>query len=337
MIRQKTILKSIACFLFLFFSGVVFSGGQSLPATGHTIHILSLCFKQGSQPVEAICQIIDREAAKGLDLVCLPEEWPGSRPESIDGPTMDSITKLAKKHHMYIVCPMFVKRGEFNYNTSFLIDRDGKIAGFYDKAFPYWSELNGAYPTRPSQNDASVFDTDFGKVGLAICFDAKFPEVFQRLQDNGAELVVWSSAYSGFTELQAYATLHHYYIVTSTWTGDCLAYDITGHNILDQNDHKDITVAHIDLDMDRQIFHYNFNQDRQKKLLKEHGDDVFVDCDMPREEWFVLKAKRPGVSVHKLGKQYDLEPLLDYFHRSRQHLNELRGFDFAQKYVGYPK
>lgn len=337
MARQKLILKSIACFLFVFSSGIVFSIGQSVAATGHPVHILSLCFKQGSQPVEAICQLIDREASNGLDLVCLPEEWPGSRPEPMDGPTLHSMETLAKKHHMYIVCPMFIKRGEYNYNTSFLIDREGKIAGFYDKVFPYWSELQGSYPTRPSQHDAAVFDTDFGKVGLAICFDAKFPEVFQRLQDNGADLVVWPSAYSGYTELQAYATLHHYYIVTSTWTGDCLAYDLTGHNILDQNDHTNITVAHINLDMDREIFHYNFNQDKLKKLLAEHGDDVFVDCNMPREEWFVLTAKRPGVSVHELARQYGLEPLLDYFRRSRQHLDELRGFDFYQKYGGYPE
>jgi hypothetical protein len=40
--------------------------------------------------------------------------------------------------------------------------------------------------------------------------------LFQRLRDNGAELVLWASAYSGFTELQAFALLHHYPIVTST-------------------------------------------------------------------------------------------------------------------------
>ncbi len=336
MTRQKIVLRSIVCTLFICSIGVAGSGNQPSPNIGHPVRILSLCFRQRTQSVETICQLIDREAAKGIDLVCLPEAWTGLGPESIEGPTVTSMAALARKHHTYIVCPMIIKRDAFNYNTAVLIDREGTIAGAYDKVFPYWSELEGAHPVRPSQNDAPVFDTDFGKLGMAICFDAKFPEVFQRLRDQGADLVVWASAYSGFTELQAYATLHHYYIVTSTWTGDCLVYDVTGHNILDRRDRKDITAAYIELDMDRQIFHYNFNQDRLKKLLEEHGDDISLDCDLPREEWFVLKAKRAGVSARTLAGRYGLEPLLDYFDRSRKGLNDIRGFDFSEKYGGYP-
>jgi hypothetical protein len=52
--------------------------------------------------------------------------------------------------------------------------------------------------------------------------------------DRGAELVLWRSAYSGFTELQAFALLHHHYIVTSALTGDSVLYDITGASALDQ-------------------------------------------------------------------------------------------------------
>jgi predicted amidohydrolase len=328
---KKTVIKSVICLLFVFFSTGL------LPANNHAVRVLSLCFKQRSQPVETICRLIDREAVKGIDLVCLPEAWTGSNPDSMEGKTVDSMTNLAKKHGVYIVCPLIIKRGAYNYNTSILINREGKIAGVYDKIFPYWSELESIYPVQPAQKDAAVFETDFGKVGLSICYDAKFPEVFQRLRDKGADLIIWSSAYSGFTELQAYATLHHYYIVTSTWTGDCLVYDINGRNILDKNDHSDITSAYFELDMDRQIYHYNFNQDNLKQLLNNRGEEVVVDCDMPREEWFILKAKRPQILVRELADQYGLETLRDYIQRSRQHIDGLRGFDFSEKYGGYPR
>jgi predicted amidohydrolase len=307
-----------------------------LPANNHAVRILSICFQPGSQTVDSISRILNREGARGIDLVCLPEAWTGPKPELMEGKTVAAMTNLAKKHHTYIVCPLIIKGDQSNYNASVLINREGMVAGVYHKIFPYWSELEGAYPVQPAQNDAAVFDTDFGKVGLTICYDAKFPEVFQRLRDNGADLIVWSSAYSGFTELQAYATLHHYYIVTSTWTGDCLVYDINGKNILDISDQNDITAAYFELDMDRQIYHYNFNQDKLKQLLNDHGEEVIVDCDMPREEWFVLKAKRAQISVRELAKQYGLETLRDYIHRSRQHINGIRGFDFSQKYDGHP-
>ena len=320
MTSPKISLTCIACFLLIFSSGVAVSMAQSAsqPAAqsaprNHNVRVVSFCFQQGKQSLDAMGKLIDAEGAKGVDLVCLPEEWSGRDPEPMDGPTVTAMAKLAQQYHTYIVCPLQTKRGAFNYNTSVLIDRNGKVAGFYDKAFPYWSEFDGPNPAHPSQGDASVFDTDFGRVGMAICFDAKFPEVFQRLRHQGADLVVWSSAYSGYTELQSYATLYHYYIISSTWAGDCLAYDLTGHNLLDQNDHKGLTIAHINLDMDRQIYHYNFNQAKLKKLLADHGNDVAVDADLPREEWFVLKAKRPDVSARQLGQQYGLETLPDYF------------------------
>jgi hypothetical protein len=211
------------------------------------------------------------------------------------------------------------------------------VAGVYDKIFPYWSEFDGKNPVRPAQKDAVVVETDFGRLGLAICFDAKFPEVFQRLREKGADLVVWSSAYSGYTELQAFSLLHHYYIVTSTWTGDCVVYDITGRNLLDKNDQTGMTVVRFELDLDRQIYHYNFNYAKREKLLAEHKEEVRVENDMPREEWFVLKAVKPGISARDLANQYDIETLREYKDRSRRDINKCRGFDFYQKYGGYEK
>jgi predicted amidohydrolase len=328
--RKTVFIRCMICYL------LAFSGNGLLAVDNHAVRIMSICFKQDTQPVETLSRLIDRQAEKGTDLICLPEAWAGSQPDAITGKTVALISNLARKHHTYIVCPLIIRRGEFNYNTAILFDREGKIAGIYDKIFPYWTEFTGAHPVQPAQNDAVVIATDFGQVGFAICYDAKFPEVFQRLRDLRADLVVWSSAYSGFTELQAYATLHHYYIITSTWTGDCLVYDINGWNIFDVKDTSDISIANFELDMDRQIYHYNFNQDKLKRLLSEHGDDIIVDCDMPREEWFVLKAKNRQISARALAQQYGLEPLRDYIDRSRKYINDLRGFDFSQIYGGYP-
>ena len=79
-----------------------------------------------------------------------------------------------------------------------------------------------------SPGDAStVYEADFGRVGLATCYDANFPEVWSRLSEQGAELVLWPSAYSAGRSLQAHAINHHYYIVTSSCDPDCIVYDIT--------------------------------------------------------------------------------------------------------------
>jgi hypothetical protein len=178
--------------------------------------------------------------------------------------------------------------------------------------------------------EAPVYQADFGRVGMAICFDANFPEVWKRLADQGAELVIWPSAYSAGTTLQAHALVNHFYIVTSTLCGDCIVYDITGKEILyDKN--KDVNVSRITLDLDRGIYHQNFNIARRDKLLAEHGEDVMQEMWMDREQWFVLKARRPGVSARALARQYGLEELRDYVNRSRREIDKMRGWPFVDK------
>jgi predicted amidohydrolase len=305
------------------------------PGVGKPVRVVSLCFK--SATLDAIAGIVDGEGAKGADLVCLPEAWRGPDVvESVSGPTVTTFSRLAQKHRCYVVCPIYRQDGTHRLNSTVLIDRTGAVAAVYDKVYPYWNEFDLVPPARPGQEDVVVQDTDFGRVGLATCFDAKFPEVFQRLRDKGAELVVWSSAYSGFTELQAFALLHHYYVVTSTLTGDAVAYDITGALLRDERGKGDVTVSRFTLDMDRTIYHYNFNLENRARLLAEHAADVALDVDMPREEWFVLRAARPGVSARSLGREYGLEELRSYKDRSRTGIDALRGFSFSDRYGGYP-
>ncbi len=174
---------------------------------GKPVRIASLCFHSGSQSVENIAAVIDLQGEQGIDLVCLPEAWTGSKSESMQGKTIQTISALANKHRCYICCSLFVEQDNKKFNSAILFDRDGKVACVYDKIFPYWSEVKREYPVTPAQKDLVVYDTDFGRIGFLICYDAKFPEVWRRLRDEGAELAVWPSAYSGDTELKAYSLL----------------------------------------------------------------------------------------------------------------------------------
>ncbi|MHC4646138.1 MAG: hypothetical protein ACYTBJ_11590 [Planctomycetota bacterium] len=70
--------------------------------------------------------------------------------------------------------------------------------------------------------------------------------------------------------------------------------------------------------------------------LAEQGDKVGKEIDMPREEWFVLKATKPGVSAREPAKKYDIEELRDYKDRSRGYVDKKRGYKFTDKFGGYP-
>jgi hypothetical protein len=73
------------------------------------------------------------------------------------------------------------------------------------------------------------------------------------------------------------------------------------------------------------------------KLLKEHGDDVMQDKYIERDGWFVLKAKRPGVSARELARSYGLEELRDFIEHCREIIDERRGWRFAEKLLEKPQ
>jgi len=292
---------------------------------GRPVRVVSLSFS--GKPLEQIVQLVDREGSRGADLIALPETWRGQTPEKLDGPAVTAMSKLAEKHRTYIVCAIYRWEGKRRLNSAILIDRAGKVVCVYDKVYPYWSEFDLKPPCAVGRA-APVYQADFGRVGMAICFDANFPEVWKRLAEKGAELVIWPSAYSAGTTLQAHALVNHFYIVTSTLCRDCIVYDITGEEILYEKS-KDINVSRITLDLDRGIYHQNFNIAKRDKLLKERGQDVMQAKWMDREQWFVLQAKRPGVSARALARQYGLEELRDYVNRSRREIDKMRGRPFV--------
>lgn len=293
---------------------------------GRPVRIVSISFRDGSKSLEEIAAVVDREGARGCDLIILPESWSGHTPETLDGPAVTALGALARKHHSYLVCPIDRQEGERRLNSAILLERDGHVATVYDKVYPYWSEFD--YPTPTSVGcDAPVYAADFGRVGMAICFDVNFPEVWERLAEQGAELVVWPSAYSAGSSLQAHAINHHYYIVTATGTRHCLAYDITGEKLLSERD-DDLQISRLTLDLDRGIYHQNFNMEQRDRLLRERSEDLFEEKWLDDEQWFVLKAKRPGISARALAHAYGMEELRDYLRRSRREIDRMRGMPF---------
>jgi predicted amidohydrolase len=324
--KSKKLLLSVTLltgFLFLFMFKI-----NASEKTGRPVRVTSLCF-QGNDFSE-ILKIVDQEGARGTDIIVLPETWRGDQlVESLEGESITELSELARKHNTYIISPIERKEGKYRFNTAVLIGRDGKVNGYYDKVYPYWSEFDLNPPVDPGFKGVPVFETDFGKIGLAICFDANFPEVWQALKDKGAEVIFWSSAYSAGLQLQAYALLYHYYIVTSTYSRDCQVFDITGERILDEKN-DNITIARITLDLDRGIYHENFNMDKLNDLLKIHNQEVEKEKYMPREQWFVLKAVKPGVSARSLAREFKMEELTDYQNRSRIEIDEKRGFSFSK-------
>jgi len=143
------------------------------------------------------------------------------------------------------------------------------------------------------------------------------------MRAQGAELILYSSAYSAGKSLQAHAINYNYYIISSTLEVDCTVFDITAREIFHEKS-DDIGIFKNEIDLDRCIFHIDFSHDKLKALLNDHADDIELDCRMKREGWFTLRAKKPGISAREVAKKYNLEELSAYKMRSEKELDEMR-------------
>jgi len=254
----------------------------------------------------------------GVDIACLPEEFAGTKAEPVPGPTTDAVAKLAQQYHMYVICPLREQAGDKEYNTAVLLDREGKVAGYYRKVFVFWGE-----GVHCSTEGVKAFQTDFGRISILTCFDLNYPELWQRCDDLDADIVFWPSAYGGGSPLNAYAILYHYYLVP-VGAGNIM--DITGRPV--EPVEKPLAKQFIaTLDLDRSFAHYDFNRKKVEQMLQEHAGEIRVERQLNDEDlapWWLFQATQPGIRTRDLLKEHGIETLREYQHRSRRQINEAR-------------
>jgi predicted amidohydrolase len=104
--------------------------------------------------------------------------------ERLDGPLMARFCAFARQHRVHVVAGLLTRREESLYNSAVLFDCGGRIAGVFDKVHLPVGEVGvTAGSTYP------VFETDFGRIGMLVCWDMQFPEAARALALAGAELI----------------------------------------------------------------------------------------------------------------------------------------------------
>jgi N-carbamoylputrescine amidase len=178
--------------------------------------------------------MIEQAGKKGVQMLCLQEIFYGpyfcaeqddkwyDTAEPIPGPTTALMQKLAKKHKMVIVVPIYETPAVGTYyNTAAVIDADGKLLGIYRKnhiphcAPGFWEK----FYFKPGNLGYPVFETKYGKVGVYICYDRHFPDGARILGLHGAEIVFNPSAtvaglseYLWKLEQPAHAVANQYFV-----------------------------------------------------------------------------------------------------------------------------
>jgi deaminated glutathione amidase len=162
--------------------------------------------------IAAALDLIDRAAEVGARLVALPEVWPYLGPDDVNrnqadpipGPITELLAQRARRHGIYVHGGSIYETRPGDpgmYNTTVVIDPTGEIIARYSKIHMFDVVLDGVAEYRESAtvtpgDEVVVTEIDGILVGLAICYDLRFPELFRILALKGAQAIMLPAAFT---------------------------------------------------------------------------------------------------------------------------------------------
>lgn len=222
-----------------------------------TIHHRPRNTQGPAENLEQFGTLIKEAAQQQVDIVCLPEAITltgtgqnyVSVSEPIPGPSTEFLGKLAREHDLYLVAGLLEKSGEAVYNTAVLIGRDGSLVGTYRKVSLPREEIEGG--VTPGDT-LPVFKTDFGTIGMMICWDVTFPETARNLASKGAEMIFLPIAGGNLTLAKARAIENQLYLVSSTYDMKTAVFNPEGEMVVEAT--EDSPVAVVEIDLNKRIY-----------------------------------------------------------------------------------
>ena len=292
------------------------------------------------------CLLLVEEAAfLQPDIICFPEYFLSPLPlvpvgspfidlstaSPIPGPITDAIGEKVTRYNMYAVCPMLEQDGDKFYNTAALIDRRGKVVGKYRKSYPTIEELKSGI--RPGVSE-EIFSTDFGKIGIIICFDVQYPRLVENLAKRGAEIIFIPSEFPAQTYVRGIAWQYAVNVVSSIRELGSQIVDLTGQVVAqgggtrggrggEEQSARDesfsrIPVITAQLNLDSKRFLYELDTSvKVRKILQKYGRQVEIRFFRPDDE-IVISSNSNEVTLDDIIREFELEPKPQYIQRCEE-------------------
>lgn len=207
-------------------------------------------------------------------------------------PVWQQLSGYAKQYGIYLIGgSMPEKDAEGNvYNTSYIFDREGKQIGKHRKVHLFDIDVKGGQTFKESDtltagDSDTVFDTEFGKIGVMLCFDIRFPELSRMMVNDGAKVIFVPAAFNMTTgpahwelSFRTRALDNQIYMVGCAPARDVSAgYISWGHSIVTDpwgrvidmlDEKKGILLAELDMDYEEQVR-------EELPLLKSRRKDIY--------------------------------------------------------------
>jgi predicted amidohydrolase len=198
-------------------------------------------------------------------------------------------------------------------NVAILVGRKGEVVGTYRKlhlAVPVGSDSmeGGSTPGK----EVPVFDCDFGKLGIQICFDMEYDYGWEQLARKGAELVAWPTQSPQTAQPAFRAMQHRYYIVSSTWRNNASIFEPTGRITSEIKPSAQVLVQEIDLSY--ALLPWSKELRNGEALREKYGDKVGFRY-YEAEDRGIFWSNDPSVTIGQMVRSIGVAEEEDEFQR----------------------
>jgi predicted amidohydrolase len=303
------------------------------PVTIATLGPSPLTVRADTEPQQVVNQVMahwrhhfSRVLPDKPDLIVVPEAC--DRPRGLSADRLQAyyqvrkdqiltfFARVARENGCYIVYSANREVADGTWrNTSVLIDRKGDVAGSYNKNHPTIGENNRGIL---AGKEASLVETDFGRVGFAICFDLNFDEIRLQYAKAKPDVIVFSSMYHGgmMQAYWAYSCRSHFVGAIAGRATPSQIRNPLGEVVAANTNYFDHAVATVNLDC--ALVHLDENWGRLRAMNAKYGPDVTV-TDPGLLGAVLITSEHDTVSSDDMIEEFEIERLDDYFARSRAH------------------
>lgn len=285
---------------------------------------IALCqttvYKDWRKNIRNAERVIGEATKAKADMVVLPEMFicpynkkaVAAAAQPAGGEAWQMMSEAAEKNHVYLVAGSMpeIENGNI-YSTAYIFDRQGKQIGSYRKMHMFDIDVRGGQYYRESDvlkpgSEVTVVPTEFGPIGVAICYDVRFPELFRLMEQKGAKAVVIPASFNRTTGpshwellMRSRALDQQLYILGCAAAADLAgSYNGWGHSIAvtpwgdimeELGEGPGMLMADLD-------FNYMDQVRREIPVLSQRRTDVYEVCE--KESRYAEKALTKGQETY---------------------------------------
>jgi len=262
--------------------------------------------------VDQIFDILKEAKTYRPDFVCMPEAFPFAY---VDKPTtpeekvkislsvINRFAEFSRLNNCYTICPVYTVRNSNIYNAAVVLNRNGERIGTYEKIHLADYEIKDGFKCGPLFQP--VIKTEYGPVGVQICFDIEWDDGWKMLRKQGARIIFWASAFAGGMCVNTKAWENKCVVASATNKNTAKLCDISGE-VIAQTGIWNSNLYCAPVNLEKAFLHTWPAVQRFSEIRKKYGRKVRI-TNFHEEEWSVIESLSPEIYVSDILKEFDLK------------------------------